>query len=323
MAMLFTVLLGLSIVSWIYIIFSAVGDRVIEHIIPLSIGIFCTVSVVIISYLISVFVVKKINHIASSAAAIVNTQDFSQRIKSNTNWDDLSNLANILNILLANIKELLVDIKSVSNNIAHDLKTPLTRLKNKLEDLEQTNPNKDSSDALAECNQLLDIFNSLLRLNLLEHGRESLTKKRLDIKNIIDDAIELYEPIFEQKNIQLQTNILAKKLNLNKNLIFQSIINILDNCYKYSKDNTEISINTKIQNSKYIIEIADQGIGINNENTDKIFERFFREEKSRSQTGNGLGLALVKKIIQLHNGDIIAQNNKPQGLKMIISLPLH
>lgn len=280
MAMLFTVLLGLSIVSWIYIIFSAVGDRVIEHIIPLSIGIFCTVSVVIISYLISVFVVKKINHIASSAAAIVNTQDFSQRIKSNTNWDDLSNLANILNILLANIEELLVDIKSVSNNIAHDLKTPLTRLKNKLEDLEQTNPTKDSSDALAECNQLLDIFNSLLRLNRLEHGRESLTKKRLDIKNIIDDAIELYEPIFEQKNIQLQTNILAKKLNLDKNLIFQSIINILDNCYKYSKDNSEISINTKIQNSKYIIEIADQGIGINNENTDKIFERFSVKKKA-------------------------------------------
>lgn len=102
---------------------------------------------------------------------------------------------------MANIKELLVDIKSVSNNIAHDLKTPLTRLKNKLEDLEQTNPNKDSSDALAECNQLLDIFNSLLRLNRLEHGRESLTKKRLDIKNIIDDAIELYEPSFRNKKI--------------------------------------------------------------------------------------------------------------------------
>ncbi|MDE4992701.1 sensor histidine kinase, partial [Francisella tularensis] len=77
--------------------------------------------------------------------------------------------------------------------------------------------------------------------------------------------------------------------NLHTNLIFQSIINILDNCYKYSTDNTEISINTKIQTSKYIIEIADQGIGIKNENTDKIFERFFHEEKSRSQTGNGFG----------------------------------
>ena len=323
MAMLFTILLGLSIVSWIYIIFSAVGDRVIEHIIPLSIGIFCTVSVVIISYLISVFVVRKINHIASSAASIVNTQDFNQRIKSNTNWDDLSNLANILNILLANIEELLVDIKSVSNNIAHDLKTSLTRLKNKLENLEQTNPNKDSTEALAECNQLLDIFNSLLRLNRLEHGRENLIKKLLDIKNIIDDAIELYEPIFEQKNIQLQINILPRNLNVDKNLIFQSITNILDNCYKYSEDNIEITINTKIQNSKYIIEIADHGIGINNENTNKIFERFFREEKSRCQTGNGLGLSLVKKIIQLHDGDIIAKNNNPQGLKIIISLPLH
>ncbi|MFV9924270.1 MAG: ATP-binding protein [Francisella endosymbiont of Hyalomma scupense] len=322
MAMLFTILLGLSIVSWVYIIFTALGDRVIEHIVPLSIGIFCTASVVIISYLISVFVVRKINHIASSAASIVNTQDFSQRIKSNTNWDDLSNLANILNILLANIEDLLLDIKSVSNNIAHDLKTPLTRLKNRLENLEHTNPSKDIVEVLAECNQLLDIFNSLLRLNRLEHGRENLIKK-LDIKNIIDDAIELYEPIFEQKNIQLQTNILPRNLNIDKNLIFQSITNILDNCYKYSDHNTEISITTKIQPSKYIIEIADQGIGINNENTDKIFERFFREEKSRSQTGNGLGLSLVKKIIQLHDGNIIAKNNNPQGLKIIISLSLH
>ena len=323
MAMLFTILLGLSIVSWVYIILTALGDRVIEHIVPLSIGIFCTASVVIISYLISVFVVRKINHIASLAASIANTQDFSQRIKSNTNWDDLSNLANILNILLANIEDLLLDIKSVSNNIAHDLKTPLTRLKNRLENLEHTNPSKGIVEALAECNQLLDIFNSLLRLNRLEHGRENLIKKRLDIKNIIDDAIELYEPIFEQKNIQLQTNILPRNLNIDKNLIFQSITNILDNCYKYSDHNTEISITTKIQPSKYIIEIADQGIGINNENTDKIFERFFREEKSRSQTGNGLGLSLVKKIIQLHDGNIIAKNNNPQGLKIIISLSLH
>lgn len=323
MAMLFTILLGLSIVSWVYIIFTALGDRVIEHIVPLSIGIFCTASVVIISYLISVFVVRKINHIASSAASIVNSQDFSQRIKSNTNWDDLSNLANILNILLANIEDLLLDIKSVSNNIAHDLKTPLTRLKNRLENLEHTNPSKDIVEVLAECNQLLDIFNSLLRLNRLEHGRENLIKKRLDIKNIIDDAIELYEPIFEQKNIHLQTNILPRNLNIDKNLIFQSITNILDNCYKYSDHNTEISITTKIQPSKYIIEIADQGIGINNENTDKIFERFFREEKSRCQTGNGLGLSLVKKIIQLHDGNIIAKNNNPQGLKIIISLSLH
>ncbi|WP_044526750.1 sensor histidine kinase [Francisella philomiragia] len=323
MAMLFTILLGLSIASWIYIIFSALGNRVTEHIIPLSIGIFCTASVVIISYLISVFVVKKINFIASSAASIVNTRDFSQRIKSDTSWDDLSNLANILNILLANIDELLVDIKSVSNNIAHDLKTPLTRLKNKLENLEQTCPNNDTAEALAECNQLLDIFNSILRLNRLEHGRENLLKKNSDVKKIIYDAIELYEPMFEQKNIKLDISVISKNLNIDKNLIFQSITNILDNSYKYSKDDTEIKISTKIQNSKYIITFTDQGIGVNQENIDKIFERFFREEKSRSQIGNGLGLSLVRKIIQLHNGNITATNNNPHGLIIEISLPLH
>jgi two-component system sensor kinase len=323
MAMLFTVLLGLSITSWIYIIYSTAANKIIEHIIPLSIGIFCTLSVVIISYLISVFVVKKINHIASSAASIINTQDFSQRIHSNTNWDDLSNLGNILNILLENIEELLTDIKSVSNNIAHDLKTPLTRLKNKLEILEHSNPNENTANALNECNHLLAIFNSLLRLNRLEHGAESLIKNNHDIKNIINDAIDLYEPIFEQKNIHLKINIQTKYLNIDKNLIFQSLVNILDNSYKYSDKNTNICITSTIKNSQYIIKISDQGIGVSSENIDKIFERFFREEKSRSQTGNGLGLSLVKKIIQLHNGTIIAQKNQFDGLNIILSLPIH
>lgn len=323
MAMLFTILLGLSIASWIYIIYSTLGDKVLEHIIPLSIGIFCTLSVVIFSYLISVFVVKKINHIASSAASIVNTQDFSQRIHSNTSWDDLSNLGNILNILLGNVEELLADIKSVSNNIAHDLKTPLTRLKNKLENLAENNPNKETIEALDECNKLLEIFNSLLRLNRLEHGRESLLLRRLDIKNILNDAIELYEPIFEQKDISLQTDILSKHLNTDKNLIFQGFANILDNCYKYSPSNSQINIKTKIQQSRYIIEFSDQGIGVDEQNIEKIFDRFFREEKSRTQIGNGLGLPLVKKIIELHGGNITARSNPNKGLTILVSLPLH
>ncbi|MEY8701739.1 sensor histidine kinase, partial [Francisella philomiragia] len=118
-------------------------------------------------------------------------------------------------------------------------------------------------------------------------------------------------------------SVIPKNLNIDKNLIFQSITNILDNSYKYSEDNTEITISTKIQNSKYIITFTDQGIGVTEENIDKIFERFFREEKSRSQIGNGLGLSLVRKIIHLHNGDITATNNKPHGLIIEISLPLH
>ena len=323
MAVLFTVLLSFSIFSWVYIIYSSGGSKISQHVLPLSIGIFCTLMVVIISYLISVFVVKKINHISSSAASIVNTQDFSRRIESNTSWDDLSNLSNILNILFSNVDNLLTDIKNVTDNIAHDLKTPLTRLKNRLENLAETHANEDTENALKECNHLLVIFNSLLRLNRLEHGREKLTKTKISIENIIIDAIDLYEPIFEQRNIALSYQVIDKNLNIDKNLIFQSIINILDNCYKYSNTDTQVDIVGDIKNSKYTLTISDTGNGVADENIDKIFDRFYREEKSRTNNGNGLGLALVRNIIQLHGGEIFAKNNLPNGLQIIISLPLH
>ena len=323
MAMLFTILLSFSIFSWIYIIYSSVGSKISQHVLPLSIGIFCTLIVVAISYLISIFVVKKINHISSSAASIVNTKDFSRRIDSNTSWDDLSNLSNILNILFSNMDNLISDIKNVTNNIAHDLKTPLTRLKNRLENLAEIYPNEDTKNALKECDQLLEIFNSLLRLNRLEHGREKLIKKRVDIQVLINDAMELYEPVFDEKNIILICNFKNKMLNIDKNLIFQSIVNILDNCYKYSGENSIISITGVVNQNNYTLTIADTGSGISSQNHDKIFERFFREDKSRSLVSNGLGLALVKNIIELHGGKIFARNNIPKGLQIVISLPLH
>ncbi|KEI34709.1 sensor histidine kinase [Francisella sp. W12-1067] len=324
MAMLFTILLSLSIISWIYVVVSSIsGDKISQHVIPLVTGLSTAASVVIISYFVSIFVVRKINHIATTAASIINTQDFSCRIESKANWDDLSNLANILNILFENIENLLTDIKNVSNNIAHDLKTPLTRLKNKLEILEEKYPDQDTEKALEECDKLLEVFNSLLRLNRLEHGHEKIIKNYLNIKNLIRDAIELYEPIFEQKNITVKTDITAKPLNLDKNLFFQSIINILDNCYKYSDKNTSVTILGTITKTNYKLTISDTGAGVANQNFEKIFERFFREEQSRTQQGNGLGLALVKKVIELHNGNITAKNNLPTGLLITITIPLH
>ncbi len=322
-AILFTVLLATGISSWGYIIFSSVGDKVLEHLVPLTIGIFSTLSVVIISYFISFFVFQKINHISSSAATIVNTEDFSRRIESKTNWDDLSNLSNMLNGLFGNVDELLSGIKNVTNNIAHDLKTPLTRLKNKLEQLAEKHPNEETQVALAECNKLLEIFNSLLRLNRLEHGREKLIKKRIDIQHLTNDAVELYEPVFEEKNISLKCDLEKKMLNIDKSLIFQSIINILDNCYKYSGVNSSVLINGEVDRGGYKLTISDTGTGVNSQNHDKIFARFFREDNSRSLVSNGLGLALVKNIIELHGGTIAAKANSPSGLIIEVLLPLH
>ena len=135
MALLFTILLSCILFSWAYIIYSYTGIRTNKYLLAIFIGFFCMLIVVVISYLISIYVVNKINHIIISAASIIESQDFSRRIKSNSNWDDLSNLSNIFNILFKSVDDLLYDIKNVTDNIAHDLKTPLTRLKNRLENL--------------------------------------------------------------------------------------------------------------------------------------------------------------------------------------------
>ncbi|APC97003.1 sensor histidine kinase [Francisella frigiditurris] len=321
MAMLFTILLSFSLASWGYILYVS-SSEIYLHIIPLSIAILSTFAVVIISFLISVFVVKKINQIANTAVSIVNTQDLSRRIEVNVKWDDLSNLAHVLNILLANIETLLIDIKNVSDSVAHDLRTPLTRLKNQLEDLDKTDPSENTYNALANCNHILDIFNSILKINHLEHGRQKLDKQKFDIAKVIDDAIELYQPMMEDKKIALIKDIKSIEISIDKSLIFQSIINILDNSLKYSDKRTTILINSYKKNNFYILEIIDEGIGVKEENLENIFNRFFREENSRSTKGNGLGLVLVKKVIELHGGKITAKNNNPVGLIIKIQLPI-
>jgi len=279
--------------------------------------------VIVISYAISIFVVRKINSISNTAISIINTQDLSRRIDIDTKWDDLSNLGYVLNILLANIEKLLDDIKNVSDNIAHDLKTPLTRLRNNLDSLDKKYQNDDTSKALTDCDLLLSIFNSLLEMNRLEHSKQKLNKNKQNIKNVIDDAIELYEPIAEIKNIKFDIDIESRNLYIDKNLIFQSLINIFDNAIKFSPPNSSISIKSYLLASNYHIEIIDNGVGIQKENFTNIFDKFFREDSSRSQKGNGLGLALVKKAIELHNGNVYAKRNEPNGLQIIIDIPIH
>lgn len=173
-----------------------------------------------------------------------------------------------------------------------------------------------------ECDKLLEVFNSLLKLNRLEHGRENFKKAYRNILSYKWCDWTLYTN-FRGKNITIKSQLAQKTLNIDKNLIFQSIVNILDNCYKYSGENTCVSIKGFIKGSSYNLKISDSGNGVNSDNSDKIFERFFREDTSRTQVGNGLGLALVKNIIELHGGSIEAKANIPQGLTMTIKLPLH
>ncbi len=268
------------------------------------------------SFFISVFVVRRINLIADTAKEIINTGDLSRRISVDTRWDDLSNLAQILNDLLDRIESLMEGVKRVSDNIAHDLRTPLSRLRSELETLKNDTENKEKAEKLiAEADQLLRTFNALLRIANIESGKRSQTFSTLNLDTVLNDIIEFYAPLAEEKNITISSNLPTATLKGDKDLLFQALANLLDNAIKFTPENGTISIATT---KGPHITISDTGPGISEEDKGKVFDRFFRAETSRHTAGSGLGLSLVVAVIELHKGKITLKDNNP-GLTVTLS----
>lgn len=335
MAVLFTILLTISSSILIYFIYSYGQGRYISETevaidsgtyeLILILGILSIISmslVVFISFLISNFVVKRINIIGVTAENIIKTGNLSRRISIDTRWDDLSNLAGILNNLLSRIESSMEDVRRVSDNIAHDLRTPLTRLKNNLENAKKAGNLKeeDIEKLIAEADSLLGTFNALLRITNIEKGKRHSEFQNVSLKQIITDVIELYEPLAEEKNISINRDIENFDLEGDRDLLFQAFANILDNSIKFTPKNGEINISFKNSKKAKIIEISDTGSGVLDEDKNKLFDRFYRGDKSRSSSGSGLGLSLVLAIVNLHKGTITLEDNTPQGLKVIVQL---
>ena len=334
MAVLFAILLAISASILIYFIYSygqgryindsevAIDSGTYELILILGVLSIISMSLVVgISFVISTFVVKRINIIGVTAENIIQTGNLSRRISIDTRWDDLSNLAGILNDLLARIESSMEDVRRVSDNIAHDLRTPLTRLKNNLEDAKK-NKNIEESNIdklIAEADSLLGTFSALLRITNIEKGKRNSEFQDLNLKKIIIDIIELYEPLADEKKILISTDLNNSNIEGDKDLLFQAFANILDNAIKFSPKNSEIKISLSSKNGKRILEISDNGPGVKEEQKVKIFDRFYRVDKSRSPSGSGLGLSLVNAIIKLHNGIIEMEDNKPTCLRVKVS----
>lgn len=277
--------------------------------------------VVSVSFGISHFVVNRINRIASTSKNIIDTQDLSQRISIETKWDDLSNLAQILNLLFEQIEGLMISVREVSNNIAHDLRTPLSGLRADIEQLKgKTVEDKDIDALLAEADRILMIFQSLLRITNITKGKRYEIFHHVNLRQIIQDVIELYDPVAEEKSILIQS-CFSDPIDVkgDANLLFQLFANLLDNAIKYSPAHSEISIKARNTYEGIEIQIIDQGIGIEDKEKSEVFRYFYRCDKSRSSCGFGLGLSLVKAIIEKHRGDIFLEDSEP-GLCVKIHL---
>ncbi len=274
--------------------------------------------------LMSASLVRRIETINQTSRSIMSGQ-LSQRMPSNGTQDEFDQLADNLNSMLDRIEELMSAVRHVSDNIAHDLKTPLTRLRNRLEQLLHKPPTWETlqakiAEAIGEADQLLNTFNALLRIARIESGRQGQREENVDLYALACDAAELYEVMAEEKDqhfvSQLESPAIVRG---DRDLLFQALLNLLDNAIKYTPESGMIQFELVHEEHKLRVRITDSGIGIPSEERDKVLRRFYRVEQARNTPGNGLGLSLVAAVIELHQASLqLADNPQGQGLQVSV-----
>ncbi len=255
-------------------------------------------------------------------AAISNTLteascgNLASRIPTTRNArDDLSRVSTEINSMLDQIKRLLESQEQISNDIAHDMRTPLQHLRQRLEKLRDSpmiRPD-DISASLDQTEEIIATFNALLRIAQIEGSDRRERFAWNDLREIIANVTEVFEPTAEDAGIELTTKIPDEQLEVvgDGNLLTQLLSNLVENAIKHCPSGSKVLVSGENTPEGLILRITDNGPGIEPLDQERIFHRFFRGEKSRNSPGNGLGLALVKAICDLHGAEIIASDNNP------------
>ena len=240
--------------------------------------------------------------------------DLSQRIPTRGTHDEFDQLAANLNGMLDQIQQLMDGVRHVSDNIAHDLKTPLTRLRNRLEQLahDRHADREEAELALADADAMLATFNALLRIARIEAGARREAFTTVPLRSVVEDAAELYEALAEERGQSLHVSIEAEpSIQGDRDLLFQAVANLLDNAIKYTPPGGRLDIALTRAQSGAAIRVADCGPGIPDKEHARVLERFVRLEDSRSTPGNGLGLSLVAAVAKLHNAEVRFEEASP------------
>jgi signal transduction histidine kinase len=274
-------------------------------------------------------VLRRIDAMNSSARAIM-AGDLSQRLPVSGSGDELDRLALGLNEMLARIADLMAGLREVSDNIAHDLRTPLTRLRNHVEEALRQDADPSAyrvalERTIEESDGLIRIFDALLMIARAEAGADRAAMSAFDIGGVVTGVTELYEPLAEEKGFELTVAVSpGLAMTGNRELIGQAIANLIDNALKYgaaaAASGGRIDVAARREGSHIVIEVADHGSGIGNADRQRVFDRFVRLEGARSRPGSGLGLSLAAAVARLHGGAVRLEDNSP-GLKVVVTLP--
>lgn len=276
--------------------------------------------------IISFHSIKRIDRISRVSQSII-AGELDLRIPKTKYNDDIEDLANNINHMLDRINILMTGIREVTNNIAHDLRTPLTRLRANIETISLSGKGEireQAEKALMETDNLLNTFASLLRISQVESGANNLQKTSVDLPQLIREVMDFYDVLAEEKHQKVVMDIDENiHVYADKSLLSQAIVNLFTNAVKYTPDNGNIRLSLKITEDKSHVELTihDSGSGVPEEELDKITRRFYRLERHRNtKNGSGLGLSMAEAIVNAHQGELLFVNDV--GLKATIRLSI-
>ncbi|NIJ36361.1 signal transduction histidine kinase [Sphingopyxis panaciterrae] len=274
------------------------------------------------SFAMSAAVGQRIDAVTRTARRVM-AGSLTERIPLRGTGDDFDELADALNLMLARIEESVESVRRVSDNVAHELRTPLARLHADLDELRTAESEAErqrlAEQAVNEAERLQSIFDALLRIARIESGRHLAGMKPVDLSTLLADAIEFHLPEAEARGQRIESRVApGLVIEGDRHLIFQAVSNLLDNAGKYGGEGGTIGVTASAAGAGARIEISDTGPGIAPEYRERVKERFFRVPDTAGQPGTGLGLALVAAIVAFHKGRMEIGDAGP-GAKVVLS----
>lgn len=262
----------------------------------------------------------------SATAAAIAAGDFAQRVKVSGRGDEFDQLAEVINDMLDRIGRLMDGVRQVSNAIAHDLRTPITRARARLEEAArnaETNAELHAAidRATIDLDDIVTVFQALLRIAEIEAGSRRASFGRVDIVTALEGVADLYGAVAEEKGVDLTVSH-PQRLEISGDvaLIQQAVANLVDNAVKFSPENGLVTLAAALEGRRIRITVTDQGPGIPEEDRSRATERFYRGDTARGTPGSGLGLALVQAVAYLHGGILRLEDARP-GLRAVLELP--